>query len=67
MSNAATTIAADYLAHQVWVAECRMSQARGDLANATTKRAKRDANEDIDFWGNKLAHYASVAKQEAKS
>lgn len=34
------------------------------LARATTKRAKRDAAEDVEFWGNRAAFLAAwIAKK----
>ena len=41
-------------------ARAKSAEARAAYAAATTKRAKRDAAEAIEFWGNKAAFLANV-------
>lgn len=50
---------ADLRASQHNIALCKLHDARATYANATSKRAKRAAAEDIEFWGSRAAMLAN--------
>lgn len=49
-----------YRAEKLEEARRELSTAREALATAATTRARRDAAEDVEFWGNRAAYLEHV-------
>lgn len=45
----------DYATEQLAIATQKANEARAAIANATTKKAKHAAYDDLEFWTNKKA------------
>lgn len=50
-----------YREQQLQYAQSKLNAARAALAAAKTNIARRDANEEIEFWSNKTAFFTNVA------
>jgi hypothetical protein len=49
-----------YRQKQLERANAEQAAARTRLATATTQQEKQDADDDISFWGNKLAFFENI-------
>ena len=60
------TMTTDRLLEKLAEAKRCCEEARHQMSTARTKKAQREAEEDLNFWQGKASYYFSWLQQEAK-